>query len=125
MLTLTHVCTRMKEELYTNKNNAVHADTNETTLKGTPWSKSQRPGVCLQLNYSALSSFHIYHISQIVHWGTLFTLEVLILNFCLYFRQGLALLLRLVSSYKVQVILLPQPPEELTAQSVLPYPVWI
>lgn len=71
MLTLTHVCTRMKEELYANKNNAIHADTNETILKGTPWSKSQRPRVCLQLNYSALSSFHIYYISQIVHWGTL------------------------------------------------------
>lgn len=47
------------------------------------------------------------------------------LNFCLYFRRGLALFLRLVSSYKVQVVLLSQPPEELTAQSVLPYPVWI
>lgn len=46
MLTLAHVCTRMKEESHVDKNNAVHVDTNETVPEGTPWSQSQRPGVC-------------------------------------------------------------------------------
>lgn len=111
---------------HVDKNNAILVDTNETIPEGTPWSQSQRPGVCLQLKLQCtsvhfLSTRHLKSCAL----GTSFSLEVLLFNFCWYFRQGLALLFTLVSNYKVQVILLPQPPEELTAQRVLPYPVWI
>lgn len=103
---------------HVDKNNAILVDTNETIPEGTPWSQSQRHGVCLQLKLQCtsvhfLSTRHLKSCAL----GTSFSLEVLMFNFCWYFRQGLALLFTLVSNYKVQVILLPQTPEELTAQS--------